>query len=176
MVSSAPVSGPPQKSLRFKSYPRLTLQKGNGGPEAAQNRTPSPLSPVPLPCSLPSTAPWSCHLDQKPRDWGHGLRCPKRWRQNLGLGVLAWAYVRPGRAPGMQRVVSTFLSSKEIPLRGEEVGGGESARYLSPSVCPGITQSQPRPLREGQICSDCLPSQPPLRLLPGPVMGVSGLS
>lgn len=41
----------------------------------------------------------------------------------------------------MLAVISTFLSSKEIPLSREEVGGGESARCLTPSVCPDLTAS-----------------------------------
>lgn len=88
----------------------------------------------------------------------------EQWRAqapwSLGVGWrLVQAYLRPGRDPGMQGAISTFLSSKEIPPRGE-VGGGESARCLPPSVCPGLTQPPLLPLREGQIFSDCPPPAP----------------
>lgn len=102
---------------------------------------------------------------------------------SLGVGWrLVQAYLRPGRDPGMQGAISTFLSSKEIPPRGE-VGGRESARCLPPSVCPGLTQPPLLPLREGQIFNDCPPPLPSLLLtegaassrclLPGHAMGVS---
>lgn len=82
-------------------------------------------------------------------------RAQALWSLGVGLGLVQ-AYLRPGRDPGMQGAISTFLSSKEIPPRGE-VGGRESARCLSPSVCPGLTQPPPLPLREGQIFNDCPP-------------------
>lgn len=82
-------------------------------------------------------------------------RAQAPWSLGVGWGLVQ-AYLRPGRDPGMQGAISTLLSSKEIPPRGE-VGGRESARCLSPSVCPGLTQPPPLPLREGQIFNDCPP-------------------
>lgn len=106
-------------------------------------------------------------------------RAQAPWSLGVGWGLVQ-AYLRPGRDPGMQGAISTLLSSKEIPPRGE-VGGRESARCLSPSVCPGLTQPPPLPLREGQIFNDCPPLPSLLRaedadprcLLPGHVVGVS---
>ena len=109
-------------------------------------------------------------------------RAQALWSLRVGWRLVQ-AYLRPGRDPGMQGAISTFLSSKEIPPRGE-VGGGESARCLPPSVCPGLTQPPLLALREGQLFSDCPPPPAPslLRaegtassrcLLPGHAMGVS---
>lgn len=71
---------------------------------------------------------------------GHALA----WSLWPGLalaGALVQAYLSPSQAPGMQGAMrSTFLPLEEIPERGKEVCGGVSPRFLSLSVCPGLTQ------------------------------------
>lgn len=109
-------------------------------------QAPSPLYLSPILCPL--WMPGATARTRNPRIGVMARGALEEWRaqapRSLGVGVWAQPYLRPGRE--LLGVISTFLSSKEIPWRGEEAGGWASSRCLSLSVCPGLGQPPPLPV------------------------------